>query len=97
MRGNSKQRKSNQQLKTATTIIPRTTPNAIRARLWKRERVWVTLLNDNETAEHVNKDLFEESLKPNKKKMFRLSLTPPIVVAWFYKLARALSEGNYKP
>ena len=63
--------------------------NATMKNLWKSEIVWVRYLKDNETV--PDGDSFEEALEGRKKE--KLKLTPPIIVAWTYHLARSLTEG----
>lgn len=80
--------------KSKSALMRSTTPNNTWVRLWKSQIVWVSLLKDNETLKPNNRDMYDEAMENTKRKKYALSLTPPIVVAWVYKLARALSEGN---
>ena len=81
--------------KTTSAWTRLTTPNNTLVRLWRSQIVWVSLLKDNETMKENNKDVYEEAIESNDRKKFALSLTPPIIVSWVYKLARALSEGYF--
>ena len=98
IKNNSKQkpeqRKPQVTSDTSSMATPSTIPNATLKKLWHRQLVKVRILNDNETITFGEKDFYNRNIKINNRKTHVLKLTPPIVVAWIYKLARALSEGN---
>ena len=98
IKNNSKQkheqRKPQVTSDTSSKATPSTIPNATLKKLWHRQLVKVRILNDNETITFGEKDFYNRNIKINNRKTHVLKLTPPIVVAWIYKLARALSEGN---
>ena len=78
---------------TTTTSTFVTTQNDTIKQLWKSEVVMVRYLPD--TADKPNDyDLHDVMMDiEEKRNLEELKLTPPIVVAWVYNLARALTEG----
>ena len=61
--------------------------------LWKSEVVMVRYLPDTEDKPN-DYDLHDVMMDiEEKRNLQELKLTPPIVVAWVYYLARALTEG----
>ena len=72
--------------------------NAALKRLWKSETVLVRYLPNDTDKLPNNYNLHEVMMDIKKKQnLTALKLTPPIVVAWVYHLARSLTEGiTYK-
>ena len=74
-------------------------------RLYESQTVWVRYLadevppekkvwvadNEGEMSQHY--DIHDIMMDVKEKKMQKLQLTPPIVVAWVYYLARSITEG----
>ena len=54
------------------------------------KKVWVA---DNECEMSQHYDIHTIMMDVNEKNMQELKLTPPIVVAWVYYLARSITEG----
>ena len=78
---------------TSTTKAQTTTNEALK-RLWKRETVMVRYLPSDTDKHPDNYNLHEVMMDIKKKHNLKaLKLTPPIVVAWVYYLARSLTEG----
>ena len=78
---------------TTTTATFVTTQNDTMKQLWKSEVVMVRYLPDTKDKPN-DYDLHDVMMDiEEKRNLQELKLTPPIVVAWVYYLARALTEG----
>ena len=90
--------KTSTKMMTSSTVASNTkakknTKEALK-RLWKSETVLVRYL-PNDTDRFPNNYNLHEVMMDIKKKhhLKALKLTPPIVVAWVYHLARSITEG----
>ena len=74
-------------------------------KLYESKTVWVRYLPDaippekkvgeagNEVEMSQHNDIHHIMMDTNEKKLQKLQLTPPFVVAWVYYLARSITEG----
>ena len=86
---------------TSSTVTPTTKANKATndtnealKKLWKSKTVMVRYLPNGTDKKPDNYNLHDVMMDIKKKqKLKALKLTPPIVVAWVYHLARSITEG----